>query len=224
MTLSKYNHEMNQDICVVVAEEKYLNEMVQCHIKAFPGEFITLVGTRFIKGFYKFYVLHKDGIVFVALESAGKVVGLVAGGMPELGKQFIFRRVPFYILDMVFSAIINTYVRRRLVMHLCKAIERILTKLGFRIDNAVKDAPPEEPSGTWSNLLSICVSPGFHGQGIGSRLMEAFGAKSKARGYKTMRLSVNSDNDAAIALYKKCGWEVILENPIGVYFKRDVAE
>jgi ribosomal protein S18 acetylase RimI-like enzyme len=71
-------------------------------------------------------------------------------------------------------------------------------------------------------LLSICTHPDYSGRGIGKALMEAFRAESQARGYKTMRLSAHLGNNPAIALYKKCGWEVILETSRGIYFRRKV--
>lgn len=214
----------NQGLSVIVAEERHLDEMVQCHIKAFPGEFMTLIGARFIKDFYKFHMSHEDGIVFVALGSSGKVVGLVAGGKPELREQFSRRRVPLYVLDIAFSAITSNYARRRLLQHMCSAIKKILTKLGLTADNAVKVEPLPDPPGTWSSLLSICTDPEFCDRGVGKLLMQTFRAESMARGYKTMRLSVHPDNNAAIALYKRCGWKIILESPRGLYFKRSVEE
>ena len=54
--------------------------------------------------------------------------------------------------------------------------------------------------------------------------MEAFRAESSRRGYQSMRLSVHNDNQAAIALYKKTGWEVVMTSAKGTYFRRPVRE
>ena len=218
------NQKPTQDVSIVAAEPKHLDQMTQCHIKAFPGEFTTLIGKRFIKGSYRFYITDPDGIVFVAVSSSGEVVGLVSGGKPELRRQFSVKRVPLYSLDIVFSAIKNRYVRKRLCQHFCTAAKKIVTKLKPTTDNVVTEEPAPGPAGTWSSLLSICSEPQWRGRGIGKALMEAFRSESAARGYKTMRLSVHLDNDAAIALYKKCGWQVILETKRGIYFKRSVEE
>jgi len=48
--------------------------------------------------------------------------------------------------------------------------------------------------------------------------MEAFCAESKRRGYEQMRLSVHLDNNAAVALYRKSGWQEIFRNDNGIYF------
>jgi len=218
------NRELNQNLSIVTAEEKHLEEMVQCHVRAFPGEFMTLLGARFIKNFYKFYVSSKGGIVFVALEPLDKVVGLVAGGMPELRKQFSYSRAPLNVIDIVFIAIANNYVRGRFLHHVRIIVKKVFTKLRHRANVLIRDEPPKDPPGTWSSLLSICTAPDFRGKGIGKALMEAFHKESAIRGYKTMRLSVKADNDVAIALYNKCGWEEILKLPTGVYFKRSIGK
>lgn len=212
----------NQDLSVVAAEEKHLDGMVRCHIKAFPGEFVTLVGARFIKTFYKFYISSPDGIVFVATSPSGKVVGLVTGGKPELRKQFSRIHLPFYILDIILAALTSSLARKRLMQHAFSAINRILVKVRILSQDSDKNEPAPGPTGTWSSLLSIGTEPSFRRRGTGKSLMEAFRAESMARGYKTMRLSVHLDNTAAIALYKKCGWQVSLETPRGIYFTRKV--
>jgi len=218
------NQKLTADVSVVAAELKHLDKIAQCHIKAFPGEFMTLIGKRFIKAFYRFYITDRDGIVFVAVRSSGEIVGLVAGGKPELRRQFSVKRVPLYSPAIIFSAIKNEYARKRLWQHFCTAAKKVLTKLKLATDNIVTEEPAPDPLGTWSSLLSICAEPQWRSRGIGKALMEAFRSESEARGYKTMRLSVHLDNDAAIALYKKCGWQVILETERGIYFKRDVEE
>jgi hypothetical protein len=53
---------------IIVPTIDQLDAIAECHMKAFPGEFMTLIGARFIKGFYKFYMTEKDGFVFIAVD------------------------------------------------------------------------------------------------------------------------------------------------------------
>ena len=71
MAMTKNTQKPNEKISVEVAEPKHLDQMTQCHIKAFPGEFMILIGKRFIKGFYRFYIRQCDSpdIVFSATKN-----------------------------------------------------------------------------------------------------------------------------------------------------------
>ena len=60
--------------------------------------------------------------------------------------------------------------------------------------------------------LSITVLRDYWGKGIGSELMDKLISFSKAKGYKSIYLDVRGDNERAISLYKKFGFE-----KIGVY-------
>ena len=57
--------------------------------------------------------------------------------------------------------------------------------------------------------LSITVLRDYWGLGIGSRLMKMMIDFSKAQGIAVVSLEVRADNDRAVALYKKIGFETI---------------
>ena len=57
--------------------------------------------------------------------------------------------------------------------------------------------------------LSITVLRNYWGQGIGSRLMQMMIDFSRAKGIAVISLEVRADNDRAVALYKKFGFETI---------------
>ncbi len=215
---------MDTEISIVKAQRKHIEGMACCHMKSFPGEFMTLIGKRFIKGFYKFYIVSQNSIVIVAVNESDEVVGLVAGGMPELRKRFTAMRVPLYVFDILISAIVNSNCRTRFLQHVSGAFRKMLIRLHLASAEAIIEEPPADPTGTWSSLLSVCTLPDYCGRGIGSRLMGEFRKQSKALGYETIRLSVHLDNEPAIALYEKCGWKEIFRNVRGIYFKRNVKD
>ncbi len=57
-------------------------------------------------------------------------------------------------------------------------------------------------------LTYIGVSLAARGQGVGRALLEAFVEASRAAGYRSVVLSVLTDNDQAVALYTKAGFKV----------------
>lgn len=62
------------------------------------------------------------------------------------------------------------------------------------------------------NWLGIYVSKDFRGKGIGNRIMSYLIMESKKQCLDYIRLTVDNDNNIAMVLYKKLGFEVILSN------------
>ncbi|SFS68511.1 GNAT family N-acetyltransferase [Paenibacillus sp. BC26] len=54
--------------------------------------------------------------------------------------------------------------------------------------------------------LGIAVLPDVRGQGMGNRLMNEIMLLAKLDGYKSLSLSVDPDNQAAVRMYKKLGF------------------
>jgi putative acetyltransferase len=66
-----------------------------------------------------------------------------------------------------------------------------------------------EPRMAHSGSLTIGVHDDFHGRGVGSALMRALLAQADGPlGLARVQLEVDVDNQAAIALYQKMGFEV----------------
>ena len=65
------------------------------------------------------------------------------------------------------------------------------------------------PGSFTSDIQTIAVSTAKQGKGIGRKLMEALIAKAKAQGSEQVLLEVRVDNQSAIALYEKLGFERI---------------
>jgi GNAT superfamily N-acetyltransferase len=59
-----------------------------------------------------------------------------------------------------------------------------------------------------ARIKRIAVAPGYRSRGIGSRLMERMIQKAQDSDARAVTLSVQQDNPAAIALYKKYGFQV----------------
>jgi ribosomal protein S18 acetylase RimI-like enzyme len=204
----------SKEFRIVSAQTCHLDQLTECHIQAFRGQFMTLIGKRFVKDFYKFYMLSDDGILLVAINSSGNVVGLVAGGEPKLRRNFILKRVPLHVPQIIIGALRSSIIRGRLFEHLVSAIKKNKT-------NQV-DPPPD--SLRCASLLSICTVPDLTGKGVGSLLMEGFRAESEKQGFEAMRLSVHLDNSRAIKFYNKCGWQVFFTNSRGMYFRKLIKE
>ena len=66
-------------------------------------------------------------------------------------------------------------------------------------------------AGAWilldeAQITNVAVAPEKRGRGIGRRLMEEMMARAKVRGASRMTLEVRPSNEAALTLYKSCGF------------------
>lgn len=69
----------------------------------------------------------------------------------------------------------------------------------------------EAPGLKWRRILlvdELCVSEALRGRGIGTEMMEEIHALAKELGCTDIQLSVQPENEAAFALYRKCGFTV----------------
>ena len=60
-----------------------------------------------------------------------------------------------------------------------------------------------------AHVTQVCVAPERQGQGLGRALMEAVLARLAGRGYRGVSLTVTAENERAVQLYYKLGFQVI---------------
>lgn len=88
---------------------------------------------------------------------------------------------------------------RRLVL-VAEADGKIVGAVQLSLDSLVPGA---------GMVRSLAVHPSYRRQSIGTQLMDAVEAVARERGLKALVLLVRPDNEAAIAMYRKRGYEVV---------------
>lgn len=58
-----------------------------------------------------------------------------------------------------------------------------------------------------ARLFSVAVSPQMQGRGLGRALVAKAEMEARSRGYKELRLELRPDNEKAVALYERCGFQ-----------------
>jgi ribosomal protein S18 acetylase RimI-like enzyme len=182
------------------AQEVHIPGMAQCHIKSFPGRFMTEMGYHWLCALYRFFIKHHGGICRVAVDTDGKVIGLAVGGDPHIRDEFLSSALFRYLHLIFWKFFCKQLVRRVLLQELARKLQRKRTAV--RPDNA-KAPNAGIRSG---NLLSICVLPDYEGVGVAGKLIESFQLACKAEGYQRLSLSVLKQNSHAVAFYNKHGW------------------
>jgi len=200
--MQKNDYDSAADDAVKIKEacHEHVSGMVQCHIKSFPGRFMTEMGYHWLCALYLFFIKHHRSICRVAVDSEGKVVGLAVGDNPHIRDEFLSSALFRYPHLIFWKFISKRLVRRVLLQELIKKLRR------KRADAHSGDTKAPSAVVRPGNLLSICVLPDCKGTGVAGKLIESFQLACTTEGYERLTLSVLSENSRAVAFYKKHNW------------------
>ena len=179
-----------------------LDDVVQIHLRAFPGFFLTSLGKGFIYELYKDFLLNKYSICKV-IEINTIIQGFAIG---TLKPEFLFRKLLFQKGFILLFFTLKAFFKNP---------RTLLRKLFY----AVKYRG-EFPSGfnRPTLLSSIGINPKSETKGIGSLLIEEFCKEAYSKGADVVYLITDRDfNDRVNSFYLKNGFqlETIIEKPNG---------
>ena len=63
--------------------------------------------------------------------------------------------------------------------------------------------------GPEADIQTVAVAPDAQGRGIGGRLVRALAERARDRGVRLLHLEVRADNEPALALYRRLGFEPV---------------
>ena len=168
-----------------------LKKIVDIHIEAFPGFFLTFLGPGFLKQFYNSFLDDDHGIGVVAVEN-NKILGAVVGPLQPAGyfKRLLLRKWYAFCFASVGAVLKNP-----------KVIKRLFRAVFYR---------GQSPQGGERALLSsIAVSPDVQGKGVGKALVMKWLDVVKAKGVKGAFLTTDAENnDSVNDFYRSLGWKL----------------
>lgn len=180
------------------ATESDMLNVARLHIACFKGTFIASLGGKLISSYYLEFL--NDGGPFVLAFDEDKLIGLCMGYYKgsQARNQFISK---------------NKVGLGLRVLGLCLSFNKLaISKCWYYLFPAKEKNGVEKPKiEAESDLLSICVLDGYRGQGVSKRLVEEFEKRLIEGGKKDVTLAVYTDNDRAIAFYKKIGYSIVGE-------------
>jgi ribosomal protein S18 acetylase RimI-like enzyme len=171
---------------------RHITEAVRLHMRAFPGFFLTFMGSRFLAEFYRAFLSEPTAVAVIAENDAGCVCGAAVGALNPAGffKRLLLRRWWAFCLTGMTAVVRQPAIVPRL----------------FRAVRYRGESPPGEPRAL---LSSIAVAPEAQGKGVGRLLVERWVAEARARGARGCFLTTDADNNEAVnAFYRKLGWTV----------------
>lgn len=169
-------------------------EIVQVHLAAFSGFFLSFLGPRFLKTFYLGLISDPSGIAILA-ENENEIVGFVAGTTEPGGfYKRLIKKSWFKFLIASFGAVVKK--------------PSIIPKL-FRAFSKPNETLPAEKCAT---LMSIAIAPNTQGRGYGKKLINQFIEEAKLKGCLSVNLTTDSvGNEAANRFYEGIGFELFRE-------------
>ena len=172
------------------------SQIAKIHLKSFPIFFLTTLGYSFLKTYYKSCVNSKDAISICSFDNEAKIIlGFAVGCFNSKGfnKKLIYSNLGAYF----FQTLILFFTKPLALLRLYKNLSK---------GNVLSD------KGNYAELLSIGVSPGQNGLGIGQQLLVEFENQVKEKGVNTITLTTDLDsNDSVLRFYKKYGYKVYYE-------------
>lgn len=190
----------NQAMVCRKANASDITQVVDIHISAFPGFFLTTLGPAFLQTMYKAFLFNQGG-VFVVNELDGKTLGFAVGVLKSAGRD---RNLALRFLPQFMLALIPAVTRNPI-----KVIKRIGSQ--FFSTNEKLNIPDDA-----AVLRSIGVQPKSKGAGVAGRLLQEFERQASKKGAASVALTTDAlDNERAIGFYRKNGYMVAQE------FKQD---
>jgi GNAT superfamily N-acetyltransferase len=134
--------------------EYHINQVVEIHIKAFPGFFLSELGNDVLRVFYK-SLLQDKKTIFYGVKNEGALVGFFVVSLEPTGlySRLFFKNISRFILPLFFSFSKNFSLLKRMMT------------------SASSSSKLEVSTMYSASLLSICVSPAHVGKGIGKILL-----------------------------------------------------
>lgn len=166
-----------------------IESVVQVHLNAFQGFFLTFLGPSFLREFYSSVCVDPSGIAVVYDDNS--VIGFVVGTVQPAGfyRRLIQKRWWKFGLASL-----------RPVLRKPSIIPRLLR--AFAMPSDVSNAQP----GT-ATLMSLAVMRNYQGQGIGKQLVSAFIECSRKRQIEVVNLTTDAaHNIETNEFYQRMGF------------------
>ena len=179
------------DTIIRQARIEDIEAVVKIHKGAFPDFFLTSLGDRFLKLYYKTVMESPEGILLV-YNVDSVTIGFCAGTLLSAG--FNTRLIKTNLLAYAIEGAKVLSTKPKALWHLYKNMSKE--------DSSVGD------NGEYAELLSIGVDPNKQGGGAGKKILLALEEAVKEK--KGTKLSLTTDfenNEKAIGFYHSLGYQ-----------------
>ncbi|OFW09480.1 MAG: hypothetical protein A3H96_03895 [Acidobacteria bacterium RIFCSPLOWO2_02_FULL_67_36] len=171
-----------------------LDDVVEVHAAAFPRFFMTQLGPRFLREYYRCVIQYPRGILLTE-DSGQGCDGFVSG---FLDPAAFYRDLRNRRVRLALAALGGVIVRPSRLLILRANYGRVA-------GSAVQAGEPRT-----AELSSIAVRPSVAGSGVGSRLVHRFIAAARAQGAERVVLTTDAADNAAVNhFYQRLGFTCV---------------
>lgn len=176
-------------------KHKELNQIVNIHILAFKGFFLTELGERFLKTYYNSIRNSKNGILIGYFED-NELLGFCATTL--ISKGFNKRIIIDNLFDYIRVSIELLFKNPKAILRLYKNLSKTTTEI--------------EDNGEYAELLSIAISPNHQGKGIGNALILELEKILLEKDIKKLSLTTDFyNNTKTLEFYYTLGYKIMYE-------------
>jgi ribosomal protein S18 acetylase RimI-like enzyme len=185
-------------VVVRLGTEADADAAARLHAGSITDGFLAALGPRFLARLYRRVVRSPDAFLLMA-EDGGATAGFIAGA---IDLHALYRR--FLLHDGVAATVSSL---PRLLSSWRTAWETL--RHGTTDAGTAERQAGAATSGTMppAELLAVAVDPGWRGRHVGTLLVEGFLAELDRRGVRNAQVVVGADNDVAVGLYQRSGFE-----------------
>jgi GNAT superfamily N-acetyltransferase len=175
-----------------------------------------------LPSFYKLALFRNAFSQAVWATSATFSIGLL------LTDRLVFLPVVVSV-SAAYAGCLCSYVKSRIAVYIKSEIETNLVNIpnaykgGTFLVALLNEHGPiigmvggENKSNGVIELKRMSVDVRIHSQGLGTMLVKALHDKARHLGFVKVRLATTSAQLAAIRLYRKCGYQLVQESPLGI--------
>lgn len=171
------------------------SSLINVHLLAFKDFFLTCLGAKFLKTYYKSCLKSNESIAICAVDENENIIGFSVGCLHS--KDFHKRLIKQNLVAFMFQGLIILFSKPKAIIRLVNNLEKNTDK---------------NDNGNYAELLSIGVLPDYNGQGIGKELIKKFEEEAKNKGCSEMALTTDFDkNSKVLEFYKSTGYEIYYE-------------
>jgi len=166
-----------------------IESVVDIHLAAFAGFFLSSMGKHFLKDFYETTLLDKSSIALISLQG-DEISGFAVGTVAPRGfyRRTILKNWQRFLVASIIPILNEPQTALRLFKRL------LMTTQSNYIDNQAL-------------LMSIAVYPSRQRSGIGKRLIQCFSTEAERRGATSISLITDKlNNDPTNQFYIRSGF------------------
>lgn len=176
------------------AIEEDIPEIVDIHVQAFDGFFLTSLGKPFLVELYKAFYTRNDGILRVLCDCDGSIIGFAGGAIrPDFFYKDLRKKRGFVFLIKMIPALFKMPIL---------AFKKLWYAVFYKGD---------KPASLTDSVLlsSIAIKPELKGNSFGKMLLDDYESVVGTRGFKSIYLTTDKyNNDGVVSFYNSCGYIV----------------